>query len=439
VNSIVIDPTNASRLFCGCDLGVFRTEDAGLSWTPWDPGLPNAAVFDLHIHAPRRLLRAATHGRSVWERPIDAQSCPPVDLYMRDSILDSGRVRPTPEAPHPFDASIWAGHWTSEDITVDAPEPAFQTPSPVDDYVAFASLKHRTARRDRTNRFYVQVHNRGVGVAHDVRVRGFFAPASVGLPPLPADFWTGGRPFTGTPSGPAWTPVGPTVSLGDLAPGEPGVASWSWLIPLSAPRHSCLLAVATCVEDPITGVGTLDPDALVSNSKHVTLKNLVVEDAVAGTAMPPDDAMTAELHATSPDDRIADLRISWGSLPRATELVLIFSRAPDGRPVLDVPEELARLGIELSKDAARHFPESTRDVFGCPVAYDRSRAMIVRRGRRDATDLRGIRLTHGWPVHIGINLITPAGTSGIVTFDLMRVAGDRVVGGVGYQLRVSAP
>src|SRR6185436_2451445 len=103
-------------------------------------GLPNVAVFDLQIHGPRRLLRAATHGRSVWERPIDVASCPLVDLDMRDNILYSGRVQPTPEATHPFDPTIWAGHWQSEDIKVDAPEPNFQTTLPVDNYVALAAL-----------------------------------------------------------------------------------------------------------------------------------------------------------------------------------------------------------------------------------------------------------------------------------------------------------
>ncbi len=43
INSIVIDPTNQNRLFCGGDAGVFRTEDAGGNWTAWDEGLPKCA------------------------------------------------------------------------------------------------------------------------------------------------------------------------------------------------------------------------------------------------------------------------------------------------------------------------------------------------------------------------------------------------------------
>ena len=436
VNSIVIDPANSNRLFVGCDVGVFRTDTGGMSWVPWDPGLPNVAVFDLKIHGPRRLLRAATHGRSVWERPIDAMSCPVVDLYMRDNILDSGRVQPTPEAAHPFDPTIWAGHWTSEDIKVDAPQPSFQTVAPVDNYVAFASLQHRTARRDRTNRFYVQVHNRGVAVAHNVQVRGFFAPASAGLPPLPADFWTGARPFSGTPSGPNWTPVGPTITFAALEPGEPGLARWDWLIPNSAPQHSCLLAVATCTEDPITGVGTLDPDLLVVSSKQVTLKNLTVENAVSGTEMPPEQSMTADIHARSPGDRRADIRILWGNLPRKSRLLLVFSQGPDKKSVLDPTAEWKRLGIELSNEHARHFPPATTDALGCPLPFDRKRVLVVSPGDRDHTTIPGIRLHHGAPVRIGINLVTPKDAAGVYGFDIVRVAGKRILGGVAYQIHV---
>jgi hypothetical protein len=436
VNTIAIDPSNANRLFCGCDVGVFRTDNAGVSWVPWDEGLPNVAVFDLKIHGPRRLLRAATHGRSIWERPIDLASCPMVDLYMRDNILDSGRVQPTPSAAHPFDATVWEGHWKSQDIKVDAPQPGFQTPGAIDNYVDFATLQHRTARRNRSNRFYVQVHNRGVSVAHSVRVRAFFAPTSPGLPPLPSDFWTGGRPFAGTPMGPDWTPVGATIDLGDLQPGEPGVAEWDWLIPSSAPRHSCLLAVATCNEDPIAGTGILNPDQLVTSSKHVTLKNLNVEDAVAGTAMAPDDSMTADIHAGSPEDRVAQLRVLWGALPPRTRIHVVFTTGPKNEPVVDAsPRELKRLGIELMDQGGKLFPEATPDACGRPMPFDRKRVFVLSRNDSEATDLPAIRLSAGAPVRMGINLELPKKAKGTYEFDIVRFAGKRILGGVSYSIR----
>ena len=437
VNSIVIDPANSNRLFCGCDIGVFRTDNAGMSWTPWDEGLPNVAVFDLQIHGPRRLLRSATHGRSVWERNIDAMSCPMVDLYMRDNILDSGRVQPSPEAAHPFDGTVWEGHWKSQDIKVDGPEPNFQTTNPVDNYVDFATLQHRTARRDRTNRFYVQVHNRGVNIAHNVQVRAFFAPTSPGLPPLPPDFWTGGRPFSGTPSGPNWIPVGATINLGDLEAGEPGLAEWDWFIPTTAPQHSCLLVVTTCTEDPIAGVGTLNPDLLVLNSKHVTLKNLVVEKAVAGTAMPPEGTITADIHAKSREDKTADLQVMWGKLPPRSRLFLVFSHGPSNEPVIDTSRvEWKQHGIEISGKYADLFPSATLDTCGRSLRFDRERVLVMTRGKRETVTFPGIRLTYGTPVRIGINLALPKDAKGTYEFDIVRLVGKNVVGGVTYTIRV---
>ena len=436
INSIVIDPTNSNRLFCGADVGVFRTENAGGMWTLWDEGLPNVTVFDLAIHGPRRLLRAATHGRSVWERSIDLATCPLVDLYMRDNILDSGRVQPTPEHVwHPFDSTIWVGHWQSEDIKVDGPQPNFQTPSPINDYVAFTTLQHRTTRRNQTNRFYVQVHNRGVNTAHNVQVRAFFAPASGGLPTLPGDFWSSGKPFVGTPSGPDWTPLGPTRILGDLTPGEPGIGEWDWFVANSAPQHSCILAVATCDEDPLTGTGIFNPDFLVSNRKHVTLKNLNVEDAVPGTAMPPEQAFIMDLRAPSPEQRVADLRFQWGGLPRETKVFIVFSLGADNQPAVRAkPAELKRNGVIVNRQDAALFPAKIEDYIGKVSRLDRGRVYHLKPDRDGMTLIPSVSLPAKLPLKVVLNFILPSKGRGTYQFDLVQLSGKRVVAGTTYRV-----
>ena len=438
INAIVIDPTNASRLFCGGDVGVFRTDDAGGMWTPWDEGLPNTATFDLAIHGPRRLLRAATHGRSMWERPIDSAVCPLVDLYMRDNILDSGRVQPTPEHVwHPFDSTIWVGHWQSEDIKVDGPEPDFQTSSPITDYVQFTALTHRSTRRTKTNRFYVQVHNRGINTAHNVKVRAFFAAAASGLPALPADFWSGGKPFTGTPSGPDWTAVGSTIVLGDLEAGQPGLAHWDWFVPASAPQHSCLLAVATCDEDPLVGGGILDPDLLVTSRKQVTLKNLHVEDAVAGSAMSPEQAWMSDMHANSREQRIAGLRFRWGSLPRGTKVFIALSLGPDGQPVVRAkPDELKRLGVAISAASAKLFPAKVEDPLGRVFAIDRKHVYQMVPIDSGISTIPSIVLPPSIPVKVALNFVLPAKAHKTYQFDIVQLQGNgAIVGGVTYRVR----
>jgi hypothetical protein len=78
VNAFVIDPNDSTHLFAGTDVGVYESTDSGTTWTPYGSGLPNAAVFDLAIGSPctsNEVLRAATHGRGVWEVPISTSGC----------------------------------------------------------------------------------------------------------------------------------------------------------------------------------------------------------------------------------------------------------------------------------------------------------------------------------------------------------------------------
>ncbi|HYH06220.1 MAG TPA: hypothetical protein VEK11_04075 [Thermoanaerobaculia bacterium] len=66
-NAIAVDPQNAGHVYVGADIGVWKSVDGGASWEPLPNGLPDAPVFDLQVHPTRRLLRAALHGRGIYE------------------------------------------------------------------------------------------------------------------------------------------------------------------------------------------------------------------------------------------------------------------------------------------------------------------------------------------------------------------------------------
>lgn len=70
VNAIVVNPNNAAEVFVGTDVGVFLTRNGGASWTPLASGLPRVAVFGLAYHGASQTLRAATHGRGMWDLHI---------------------------------------------------------------------------------------------------------------------------------------------------------------------------------------------------------------------------------------------------------------------------------------------------------------------------------------------------------------------------------
>jgi len=70
-NALAVDPAAPSNVYAGADIGVWHSADGGRNWAPMQNGLPDAPIFDLQIHPTQRLLRAATHGRGVFEIALD--------------------------------------------------------------------------------------------------------------------------------------------------------------------------------------------------------------------------------------------------------------------------------------------------------------------------------------------------------------------------------
>lgn len=67
VNDIVTDPQGSNLIYVATDVGVLGTSDGGATWSVLGSGLPNVAAVGLRIHASSRILRTATHGRSMWD------------------------------------------------------------------------------------------------------------------------------------------------------------------------------------------------------------------------------------------------------------------------------------------------------------------------------------------------------------------------------------
>lgn len=75
VNDLVIDPDIASTLYAATDVGVFVSKDDGTTWNTLQTVLPKIAVLGLKLHRASRTLRAATHGRGMWD--LYVPSCNP--------------------------------------------------------------------------------------------------------------------------------------------------------------------------------------------------------------------------------------------------------------------------------------------------------------------------------------------------------------------------
>jgi hypothetical protein len=69
-NALVIDPANPLHLYAGTDIGVYHSADGAASWAPFGSGLPRVPVLDLGFQGTQHVLRAATHGRGIWETQV---------------------------------------------------------------------------------------------------------------------------------------------------------------------------------------------------------------------------------------------------------------------------------------------------------------------------------------------------------------------------------
>jgi hypothetical protein len=69
-NAMAVDRAAPHNIYVGADIGVWHSPDHGQNWFPLPNGLPDAPVYDLQVHPTRRLLRAATHGRGLYEYPL---------------------------------------------------------------------------------------------------------------------------------------------------------------------------------------------------------------------------------------------------------------------------------------------------------------------------------------------------------------------------------
>ena len=292
VFAFAIRPGTPNEFYIGTDVGVYQSLNGGSTWSLFNSGLPNTAIYDLKYHAPSDMLRAGTHGRGLWERQLNAPpSVSDVNIYLRDNVMDSARRAPSvADVPAAFadplrhvalgDRVWW---WESADIKIDAPTYQMNV-ADVNDLTFETKLQHRNAQRGRVARVYVQVHNRGVFEAGGVVVKLLRANVFGGvLPDLPADFWTA---FPGDGDQTNWKTIGAAQTTSVL-PGRSSILEFDWTPQMTDVEHSCMLVVADCPGDPIPAANKIvQVGQLVQNERRVTQLNLRVVDPPPASADP---------------------------------------------------------------------------------------------------------------------------------------------------------
>jgi photosystem II stability/assembly factor-like uncharacterized protein len=93
VSDIFIDPLNASNIYVGNDFGVYLSTNGGVNYSKLSNGMPFVPVLDFSYYSfnGTRFLRAASHGRGIFELNLDAPL--PVQLASFSSGVAGRDVR----------------------------------------------------------------------------------------------------------------------------------------------------------------------------------------------------------------------------------------------------------------------------------------------------------------------------------------------------------
>ena len=89
VDSLALDPSDPDTIYAGTDVGVLVTTNGGTSWVPLGNGFPIVSAVDLDVNPYLGLLRAGTHGRGAWSISNDTAS-PALVIKKQDTGVPVG-------------------------------------------------------------------------------------------------------------------------------------------------------------------------------------------------------------------------------------------------------------------------------------------------------------------------------------------------------------
>jgi photosystem II stability/assembly factor-like uncharacterized protein len=70
VNALVVHHLNSDVVYAATDIGLFRTQDGGVTWQSFNDGAPRAFVSGLELRRTSRMLYASTMGRGAYKRRV---------------------------------------------------------------------------------------------------------------------------------------------------------------------------------------------------------------------------------------------------------------------------------------------------------------------------------------------------------------------------------
>lgn len=102
-NAIEIHPINERWVYIGNDVGVFMTSDAGETWQEAGTGLPIVPITDLWLNPVHLQLVAASYGRGTWVVDSSGEA---VGIHDPDEPAPSRSALLGTPAPNPFNPNV---------------------------------------------------------------------------------------------------------------------------------------------------------------------------------------------------------------------------------------------------------------------------------------------------------------------------------------------
>ena len=235
-----------THVFAGADIGLWHSPDGGQNWEPFSVGIPESAIFDLKVFPEDQtqdrpwLLRAATYGRSIFERVLDGGSdelkaslLEPVQLFIRTNYLDRGLYPSSTRTVQGFTLSgdirlsVDMKIFKSSDGNFRKPDGRTILPSNID-FCEFQRLlsQNFNAGTVQAGRMYVCVQTRGTATVDNVKVRLLMAKVddtaqpindASPMPLLPANLRTAVQNDSAITPNSGWEDLGTTTVNGLFA------------------------------------------------------------------------------------------------------------------------------------------------------------------------------------------------------------------------------
>ena len=319
--AVVVDPRQLEQVYVGTSIGVIHgvlsfvtingQPEPRWAWSPLVNGLPESAANDLAIFdngaaapvgptGPVRLLRAALHGRGIWEMDLASSTTRP-RTYVRVRETDTRRRVPTDLTGTSSNGDFITRFHESPDVVVDRSPIIDAAPGPRESDLwtrggGASLLGAVTSFHERIFRVHVLVHHRWhtAAAAGDVRVAllRIDLPVGVNDPTVPATLWQAMLAVAGGGAIPATLPGGwkrAETQLvravgGPIDARRPRAATFDLVLTGHPNGRVMLMAVVMSKDDPLTAVERFKTDntpcttvsELTLHSRHVAARSVTL-------------------------------------------------------------------------------------------------------------------------------------------------------------------